>query len=177
MDPPENASAGPIDDNVFKWGCAILGPQESAYDGGVFFLDIKFPTDYPFKPPKVIFTTKVYHCNINSSTGAVYLDILRDQWSPSLTVKKVLASIMSLLSDPNAADACAGAEIGRMCLLDRAGYDRKAREWAVKYADAPPEALGSHCMALVWITHICPSRAGAQLEMSSRQCKWLDPRR
>lgn len=60
---------------------------DSPYSGGVFFLAIHFPTDYPFKPPKVTFTTRIYHPNINSN-GSICLDILRDQWSPALTISK-----------------------------------------------------------------------------------------
>ena len=59
------------------------------FAGGVFFLNIHFPTDYPFKPPKFAFTTRIYHPNINSN-GAICLDILRSQWSPALTVSKVI---------------------------------------------------------------------------------------
>lgn len=64
-----------------------MGPPESPYQGGVFFLTIHFPTDYPFKPPKVAFTTRIYHPNINSN-GSICLDILRSQWSPALTISK-----------------------------------------------------------------------------------------
>jgi ubiquitin-conjugating enzyme E2 D len=64
-----------------------MGPGDSPYSGGVFFLAIHFPTDYPFKPPKVNFTTRIYHPNINSN-GSICLDILRDQWSPALTISK-----------------------------------------------------------------------------------------
>jgi hypothetical protein len=61
--------------------------NDSPYFGGVFFLEIHFPTDYPFKPPKVNFKTRIYHPNINSN-GSICLDILRDQWSPALTISK-----------------------------------------------------------------------------------------
>lgn len=64
-----------------------MGPPDSPYQGGVFFLTIHFPTDYPFKPPKVAFSTRIYHPNINSN-GSICLDILRSQWSPALTISK-----------------------------------------------------------------------------------------
>jgi len=64
-----------------------MGPPDSPYQGGVFFLTIHFPTDYPFKPPKVAFSTRIYHPNINSN-GSICLDILRAQWSPALTISK-----------------------------------------------------------------------------------------
>ncbi len=64
-----------------------MGPPDSPYQGGVFFLTIHFPSDYPFKPPKIAFTTRIYHPNINSN-GSICLDILRSQWSPALTISK-----------------------------------------------------------------------------------------
>lgn len=68
-----------------------MGPSDSPYSGGVFFVNIHFPPDYPFKPPKVQFATKVYHPNVNSQ-GSICLDILKEQWSPALTISKVQPS-------------------------------------------------------------------------------------
>ena len=94
-DPPSNCSGGPINDDIYKWNATIIGPSDSPYQGGVFFLEINFPVDYPFKPPKVHFITKVYHPNI-SPDGAICLDILKNAWSPALTTSAVLLSISSL---------------------------------------------------------------------------------
>ena len=91
LDPPPNCSAGPKGDNLYEWVSTILGPPGSAYEGGVFFLDIHFSPEYPFKPPKVAFRTRIYHCNINSQ-GVICLDILKDNWSPALTISKVCSA-------------------------------------------------------------------------------------
>eukprot|EP00056_Hartaetosiga_gracilis_P014139 m.239822 g.239822 ORF g.239822 m.239822 type:complete len:148 (-) comp14097_c0_seq1:160-603(-) len=131
-DPPSQCSAGPISDDMFHWHATIIGPDDSPYAGGVFFLTIHFPADYPFKPPKVSFTTKIYHPNINSS-GGICLDILKSQWSPALTISKVLLSICSLLTDPNPDDPLV-PEIARTYKTDKATYEKKAREWTQKYA-------------------------------------------
>ncbi|DAA14407.1 TPA: ubiquitin-conjugating enzyme E2E 1-like [Bos taurus] len=132
LDPPPNCSAGPKGDNIYEWRSTILGPPGSVYEGGVFFLDITFTPEYPFKPPKVTFRTRIYHCNINSQ-GVICLDILKDNWSPALTISKVLLSICSLLTDCNPADPLVGS-IATQYMTNRAEHDRMARQWTKRYA-------------------------------------------
>ncbi|XP_022370903.1 ubiquitin-conjugating enzyme E2 E1 isoform X2 [Enhydra lutris kenyoni] len=125
-------NAGPKGDNIYEWRSTILGPPGSVYEGGVFFLDITFTPEYPFKPPKVTFRTRIYHCNINSQ-GVICLDILKDNWSPALTISKVLLSICSLLTDCNPADPLVGS-IATQYMTNRAEHDRMARQWTKRYA-------------------------------------------
>ena len=132
-DPPTNCSAGPTDNSdKFNWSATIMGPSDSPYQGGVFFLTIRFPSDYPFKPPKVSFTTKIYHPNINAN-GSICLDILKDQWSPALTISKVLLSISSLLTDANPDDPFV-PDIAQLYKSDRKTYEKNAKDWTKKYA-------------------------------------------
>jgi len=126
-------NAGPTTDkNLFNWNAFIQGPNDSPYQGGVFQLGVVFPSDYPFKPPKVQFRTRIYHPNINSN-GGICLDILKEQWSPALTITKVLLSIISLLTDPNPDDPLV-PEIARIFKTDREKYDATARQWTTLYA-------------------------------------------
>ena len=131
-DPPANCSAGPTGDDLYQWQATIVGPSDSPYQGGLFFLDIRFPVDYPFKPPKINFVTKIYHPNINSN-GGICLDILKDQWSPALTISKVLLSISSLLTDPNPNDPLV-PDIANLYKSDRNKYNESAKEWTRRYA-------------------------------------------
>jgi ubiquitin-conjugating enzyme E2 D/E len=86
--------------DLTEWEGYVKGVDGTPYEGGTFRLRISFSIDYPFKPPYVRFTTKIYHCNINRK-GNICLDLLKDNWSPSLTTAKLLLSISQLLLDPN----------------------------------------------------------------------------
>lgn len=99
-DPESECIVDKVGDNVFHWHAKFQGPDESPFAGGTFLLDINFPADYPFAPPKVRFLTKVYHCNISAS-GGICLDILKDAWSPGLSISKVSDAIFSLYIVPN----------------------------------------------------------------------------
>ncbi|KAG4304637.1 hypothetical protein PORY_002030 [Pneumocystis oryctolagi] len=139
-DPPSSCSAGPIGDDLTGFQSSYSSQGDSPYSGGVFFLAIHFPTDYPFKPPKVNFTTRIYHPNINSN-GSICLDILRDQWSPALTISKVLLSICSMLTDPNPDDPLV-PEIAHVYKSDRTRYEATAKEWTRKRI--PDDILRPH---------------------------------
>jgi len=117
---------------MLDWQASIMGPSDSPYSGGVFFLAIIFPTDYPSKPPKVSFTTRIYHPNINLN-GSILLDILLDQWSETLNMSDVLRGICSLLTDPDVNEPLV-PDIAEVYKTDRQRYEDTAREWTRKYA-------------------------------------------
>lgn len=119
-------------DTIYKWTAEIIGTRGSPYENGKFLLSIDFPKNYPFSAPLINFITKIYHCNINTS-GGICLDILKEQWSPVLTISKVLLSIQSLMNEPNPNDPLM-PDIADLYINDRETYNKNAREYTKKYA-------------------------------------------
>ncbi|XP_048217954.1 ubiquitin-conjugating enzyme E2 D4-like [Perognathus longimembris pacificus] len=117
--------------SIEKIKATIMGPHESPYQGGVFFLTIHFPTHYPFKG--YFHSRPKYHDpNINSNSSTC-LDILWSQWSPPLTVSKVLLSTCSLLCTPNPDDGLV-PEIAHIYKACREKYKGLGGAWAQRYA-------------------------------------------
>ena len=122
------------ENNYNEWTGYIKGPQNTPYENGVFKLKIIIPLDYPFKPPKINFITPIYHPNINSN-GQICLDILKDAWSPVLSLIQVLLSISSLLDittiNPN--DPLE-PEIANVFINNLDKFIIIAKNWTNKYA-------------------------------------------
>ncbi|KAH0576831.1 Ubiquitin-conjugating enzyme E2 [Spironucleus salmonicida] len=131
-DPPANCQAQPINNDLNNWTATIIGPKDTLYEGGLFNLKINFPPDYPFRPPHCSFETKIFHPNI-SLKGDICLDILKQNWSPVLTISKVLLSICSLLDDPNPSDPLNG-DAAKLFKEDKLGFDLKVKSMVQQFA-------------------------------------------
>jgi len=126
-----------VDSNLRHWKGAIKGPLGTPYEGGYFEVDIVITDDYPFAPPKMRFITRVWHPNVSSANGAICLDILKNEWSPALTIRTALLSLQALLSCPVPEDP-QDAVVARQLLSDPALFNRTAKYWTQMYAK-PPE--------------------------------------
>ncbi|KAL4858291.1 3-oxoacyl-[acyl-carrier-protein] synthase 3 [Chlorella vulgaris] len=155
VEPPEGCSASPLsEENLFVWGASILGPMETAWEGGVFQLRITFGEHYPDKPPRVRFTSEVFHPNVYND-GTLCLDIIQEHWSPCHNICSILTSIQSLLTDPNCASP-ANPEAAQTFLTndDLAKLVDTSDEWIAsrtgikkRHILAAGESLSSHAAA------------------------------
>lgn len=121
------------DTDICHWKGRIKGPLDTPYEGGVFFLDINIPPDYPYNPPKISFVTKIWHPNVSSQTGAICLDILKHEWSPALSIRTALLSIQAMLGDPVPTDP-QDAEVAKMLMENPELFQRTARHWTETFA-------------------------------------------
>jgi len=132
--PIQGISAIPHPDNLRHFDIVISGPKDSAYDKGIFKLELFLPDDYPMVPPKVRFLTKIYHPNIDR-LGRICLDILKDKWSPALQIDKVCLSIQLLLAAPNPDDPL-DTKVAQQWKRNEADAIRTAQQWTRKFAYA-----------------------------------------
>lgn len=121
------------DDDLSHLKGTFIGPPGTPYEGGLFEVDIKIPDEYPFKPPIMKFDTRVFHPNISSQTGAICLDILKDAWTPILTLKSSLISLQSLLQSPEPTDP-QDAQVAKLYLTDPKKFAETAANWTKIYA-------------------------------------------
>ena len=97
----------PNQNNIYEWKCTISGPGDTPFAGGLFFLKIIFPKNYPYSKPEVCFLTPIYHINVNPKAnlseplGHVCISTL-NWWNPQCTIRQVLTDIFALfwLSNP-----------------------------------------------------------------------------
>ena len=88
------------EEDITRFSASIEIEEDCPYQGGIYNIEIICPADYPFRPPKATIMTQIFHPNIDD-TGKVCLDILKDAWSPALTIQKVGLSLQSLITKPN----------------------------------------------------------------------------
>lgn len=85
--------------------CDIQGPVDTCYEGGVWKLRIEASSEFPFKSPSVGFISKIFHPNIDFSSGSVCLNVLNQTWTPIYNLKHIYTVfIPQLLQYPNPSD-------------------------------------------------------------------------
>jgi ubiquitin-conjugating enzyme E2 D/E len=120
-----------VDDDLYHWQATINGPKESIYEGYRFLVDIRIPKYYPNIPVAVKFITPIKHINIKD--GDICLNILKNDWNPSMGILSVLLSIHCLLKEPNFKDPL-NSDLAAMYNQDQKKYEKYVRDYCLEHA-------------------------------------------
>ncbi|XP_041666902.1 ubiquitin-conjugating enzyme E2 L3-like isoform X2 [Cheilinus undulatus] len=122
--------------NILHWQGLLL-PDCTPYDKGAFRIEIHFPSEYPFKPPKINFKTKIYHPNIDEK-GQVCLPIIAaENWKPATKACQVISSLVSLVNTPQPEHPLR-ADLAEEYTKDRAKFMKNAEEFTKKHSEKRP---------------------------------------
>ncbi len=129
------------EDNMFEWKCTILGPKDTFYKGGLFYIKIIFPPDYPHSKPEMLFLTPIYHLNVKyfisqkQPLGHICVSTL-NEWKSGDSVKKILPELFALLHKNNPLDPYDDTNHSRRNEFENnpSLFEKKARYFTKKYA-------------------------------------------
>ncbi|OJJ83675.1 putative ubiquitin conjugating enzyme E2, partial [Aspergillus glaucus CBS 516.65] len=139
-DLPPNYLFPPDDsfDDLTQLSILLAGPQGTPYAQGLWRLHLKMPEDYPKSPPKAMFRTRIWHPNVEETTGAVCVDTLKRDWKPELTLRDVLITISCLLIYPNP-DSALNSAAGALQQEDYEAFARQAKVMTSIHAPVPAD--------------------------------------
>jgi len=122
--------------NLLVWQ-GLLVPDKAPYNKGAFLIDLVFPPEYPFKPPKVSFRTKIYHPNIDEK-GQVCLPIVAaENWKPATKTEQVIQALVSLVNDPEP-DHPLRADLAEEFTKDKKKFFKNAEDFTKKNSEKRP---------------------------------------
>ena len=107
--------------------CVIKGPSDTIYENGRWKVSITFPKNYPFKSPSIGFLDKIYHPNVDYSSGSICLNVLNEEWQPIYTIKHIIETFLpQLLTYPNPDDPL-NIEAAKLYNKNRIQFERQVK--------------------------------------------------
>lgn len=116
-----------VNDSMHEFFITLTGPKDTPFEGGRWKLHVDIPEQYPYKSPSIGFSTRIFHPNIDESSGSVCLDVINQTWSPMFDLINVFeVFVPQLLRYPNPSDPL-NAEAATLLLRDPKGYELRVK--------------------------------------------------
>lgn len=122
-----------IQNNIFNWRLTLVGPKDTPYADGIFFIKLKFPSNYPREPPEIFFLTPIYHMSVYQD-GRIDKLFFECNWKDTISVREIITKLSAFfyLVLPNSPCCVDRADLYKK---DREKYFSNAREYTLKFAN------------------------------------------
>lgn len=96
--PPPYITAKPNDENILEWHFIITGPPSTPFEDGQYHGMLRFPHEYPFKPPSILMVTPNGRFQCNTRLCLSMSDYHPDTWNPAWSVATILTGLLSFMT-------------------------------------------------------------------------------
>ncbi|ODQ64781.1 hypothetical protein NADFUDRAFT_43078 [Nadsonia fulvescens var. elongata DSM 6958] len=124
-----------VNDSMQEFYVLFNGPTETPFEKGVWKIHVELPNEYPYKSPSIGFMNRIFHPNIDESSGSVCLDVINQSWSPMFDMLNIFEVFLpQLLRYPNPSDPLNG-EASALLLREPEAYNKRVNEYVERYAN------------------------------------------
>ena len=120
--------------DIFHWQITLIPPIGTDYEGGFFKIEAKFREDYPKSAPQLKFVTRIYHCNVDESTGHICVNTIKGAWDHIFTMEDVLNHVMILLYKQEPGDAF-NSSAANLYKSNKNEFKEKVKKYIKEYAN------------------------------------------
>mmetsp|Transcript_65141 Transcript_65141/g.146946 ORF Transcript_65141/g.146946 Transcript_65141/m.146946 type:complete len:286 (-) Transcript_65141:175-1032(-) len=125
-DPPPLIHVSCDESNILNWSYMLEGPPDTPYAGGWYWGKLKFPKDYPFKPPSILMMTPNGRFETNTRLCLSMSDYHPESWQPAWSLDTVLKGLLSFMCEES---PTAGAIDPPPSNEERARFARSSLDW------------------------------------------------
>lgn len=123
-----------IDDSIQQFHVIFHGPKDTPYAGGVWKIRVELPDQYPIKSPSIGFLNRIYHPNIDETSGSVCLDVINQTWSPMFGLLNIFENFLPhLLRYANPSDPL-NTDASNLMNKDETKYIETVKKYVIQYA-------------------------------------------